>query len=244
VVGKRKVVYYRPDMDINVLKRKWWLTIIGTIFLGALGSGLWELAVKPPGTWISKAMYTVVTLGSHRLTDAIYREAARGHHEQASLDVLVILFAGIASLAFYISTNILSDLSVSDRSDEIRKAYHDTTLADFEEHTKQLKAQTALLRAEIRLIKRRSLRYVLGTCVMVMLMLVMLSFSCLRLQLASTLNQGFEQSMVFCQPYIDEHSALLLRSRYAGIQTKADYERIMQDLNRIAVANRLILPPS
>jgi hypothetical protein len=38
--------------------------VLGTIILGALGSGLWEL-VKPEFSWLGSSTLTVITLDSH-----------------------------------------------------------------------------------------------------------------------------------------------------------------------------------
>jgi hypothetical protein len=75
--------------------RKIALGLLGTILLGALGSGLWDLALKPGGRWLNEVFLTAVTLGSDYLKDQVYAEAARGYHEAAAADSyeLLILFA-------------------------------------------------------------------------------------------------------------------------------------------------------
>src|SRR5260370_30055063 len=70
------------------------LGFVATILLGALGSGLWELALRPMGLWLGKTIPTAATLGSTAAKDQIYLEAAKGIHEAASLELfwLTILF--------------------------------------------------------------------------------------------------------------------------------------------------------
>jgi hypothetical protein len=67
--------------------KRWFLAIPGALLVGALGSGLWEIGIKPAGTWIGRATLDVVTLGSSQLKDAVYLEAAKGNHEKASLEI-------------------------------------------------------------------------------------------------------------------------------------------------------------
>ena len=57
--------------------------IVGTVALGAVGSGLWEL-VKPALTFLWSIALTIVTLGLDRLRDDIYLEVARGLEERSA----------------------------------------------------------------------------------------------------------------------------------------------------------------
>ena len=52
------------------------LGIIGTIFLGALGSGLWEL-LKPIFVGTGEVLVSIVTLGLTNLRDGFYSNAER-----------------------------------------------------------------------------------------------------------------------------------------------------------------------
>jgi len=41
------------------------LGIVGTIVLGAFGSGLWDVGLKPVGQWLGRAILDVATLETH-----------------------------------------------------------------------------------------------------------------------------------------------------------------------------------
>ena len=75
------------------------LTILGALFLGALGSGLWEV-IKPLFTWLLAGSLHIVTLGLDSLRDGLYAEAAAGRAEGVSITMLsygIGLFGGITS---------------------------------------------------------------------------------------------------------------------------------------------------
>src|SRR5271167_1724021 len=79
--------------------------IFATVLLGAFGSGLWEIALRPVGLWLGKAILTGATLGSAVVKDRIYVEAAKGLHEANALQLFgllagVIAGASIASLSY------------------------------------------------------------------------------------------------------------------------------------------------
>src|SRR3989442_14883559 len=75
-------------------KLKWTLGIIGTILLGALGSGLWSVVFAPLGSTILKWLLSIVTLGIASARDALYVSAALGYRERPSL--ILLLGAGVA----------------------------------------------------------------------------------------------------------------------------------------------------
>ena len=52
----------------------------------------------------------------------------------------------------------------------------------------------------------------------------------------------FSQSMTICRPYMEERQAQMLASRFAGIQRRADYIDIIDELRRIAASNHRQLP--
>ena len=63
---------------------KWSWGIIGGIFLGALGSGLWEKILSPTLLWLfEKASYLLNSISSNYM-DSIYNEASNGFHEYYS----------------------------------------------------------------------------------------------------------------------------------------------------------------
>jgi hypothetical protein len=57
-------------------KKLLWLT--GTLFIGALGSGLWEAVIKPSMLWFGTLMLDLATLGLVSLSDGMYMDMATG----------------------------------------------------------------------------------------------------------------------------------------------------------------------
>ncbi len=70
-------------------KRKKVLTVvagvIGTILLGAIGSGLWERCLSPVADWTIKVVVSGMSLLSSTYKNGIYQEVAKGHHEYSAL---------------------------------------------------------------------------------------------------------------------------------------------------------------
>jgi len=69
------------------------LGALGTVVLGAFGSGLWDVVVKPSGLRVIQLVLSTVTLGSGAVKDRLYADAAKGPHEAVSLFMLGIVFS-------------------------------------------------------------------------------------------------------------------------------------------------------
>lgn len=79
-------------------RNKWVLGGIGTVVLGALGSGLWSTVFEPLGTAALKALLSIVTLGIAAAKDSVYREAAFGLAERPSVLILVFLASALVAI--------------------------------------------------------------------------------------------------------------------------------------------------
>ncbi|HMH52342.1 MAG TPA: hypothetical protein VK548_19035 [Candidatus Acidoferrum sp.] len=94
------------------------LTIVGTVLLGALGSGLWEF-VRPALTVFWSVALTIVTLGLDALRDDIYRDVARGLEEK-SARLLLSSAAGVL-LGLVLGFMTRAKLRKPDTGDALRR---------------------------------------------------------------------------------------------------------------------------
>lgn len=88
-------------MKINLSKLlKVALGVLATIFLGAIGSGLWERFLGPALDWLTKVSIGAFAWGLSSYRDSIYSNAAKGFHEAHSL-ALYTLILGLLPLAYF-----------------------------------------------------------------------------------------------------------------------------------------------
>jgi hypothetical protein len=83
--------YTEGFMDYYKLKQKL-LILAGALLVGALGSGLWEVALKPSLMWVATLVLDIATLGMNSLRDGLYLDVAKGSYERASLMSMSLLF--------------------------------------------------------------------------------------------------------------------------------------------------------
>ena len=74
---------------------------IVTILLGGIGSGLWELILKPSLGNLSNLILDIITFGTTSLKNNVYANVAKGLHNQESL------------LSFLIFTSIIMGICIS-----------------------------------------------------------------------------------------------------------------------------------
>lgn len=104
-------------MDTSKLKKKA-LWLAGTLLVGALGSGLWEAALKPSLFWVGTFVLDVATLGLTSLRDGLYEDVAKGSYERASVMIMALFFGLLSGAIFGVSMKYLVRKSANISIDE------------------------------------------------------------------------------------------------------------------------------
>jgi hypothetical protein len=190
--------------------------LVGTIVIGAVGSGLWDVAFRPGVNILSRVTLTVATLGLESARDSIYADVAMGHHELPSLYLLLAAFTAFMSIFGFISGQW---------------------------YFKRQRGRVAALSEEGRERRRnrlnRALSWLLGVfavfSVILLVRFVMINYT----NIAITY---FEQSLAICGPYLTDQEAKEIRSGFARIKKREDYVKIMQLLEGVAEPHGLKLP--
>jgi hypothetical protein len=191
------------------------LWILLTVLLGAVGSGLWEIALRPGGYWFWHAVLTAATFGSKFLKDQVYLEAAKGNHEAIANHSLMIvswICAAVFGSYFGFAMNWLRKLRSTEKT-------------------------PWLLR------NPRFIRPFLQSTIVFFLFLACMHFvQDLKVKTANELYTYFQQSLDICRPYINEHQEQILKSRFAALRTRDEYITIANELQQVADANHVMLP--
>ena len=205
-------------MQVRELKRGA-LWVLATVILGALGSGLWDIGIRPGGQWCWHALLTTVTLGSKVLKDQVYLEAAKGDHEGAarlSVTVLGWLFGAGSGIVLASMTYILGE----------RKARESGTSRSI-----SFLARLGGHRATVW-----------SVILFTIFLTVLFNIQSVKISASNQAYTYFQQSLTICQPYLSEHQAQMFKSRFAALQSRDEYIAIMNDLKQVAASNHLNLP--
>lgn len=77
-------------------------TSVGVVFLGAVGSGVWDRMGSDALDWTARAIITLIDALIGTYKDSIYREASLGFHEHAASTLYVYLLCVTAICIIFI----------------------------------------------------------------------------------------------------------------------------------------------
>jgi hypothetical protein len=204
------------------------LGLLGTILLGAVGSGFWELGLKPTFQWLGRMLLTAVTLGSNTVRDDIYKEAAKGLHETSSLQLYSLVILSL----FFMCSYGLGIASGGRSSRKFRK--------DLDELDDQ--AKLTVLEKKLASLKHQIYTAQLLVFGIILLFTTSQLINYLKVNQANAACTFFAQSMAICRPYLNDQQAKIFESRFASMDSRADFVAIVADLGRLAASNQRKLP--
>ena len=207
-------------------KRKWTLAILGTVFLGAVGSGLWDVFFKPVLFRGTDVLLTIVTLGLSVVKDSAYQKISLGFREEPSALSHTLLVLGLTTLVL-----ISYGLTVAMTNERARRLRVRGMSADERERW-EANHGGKLDRLEKQLTK---LVHPLGLSG-----LLAASFLLVQSLLGAYCNAAiahYRQSLAICRPYLEPGEADVIESRFALIRSKDDYVGVLARLDEVADAN-------
>ena len=194
------------------LKWKWIAGILGTLVLGALGSGLWNVVFAPLGSLIVKAMLSLATLGISSARDQVYATAALGYAERPS--VMLLVFFGIA---LFIAP--LAALTFNLLFSRLSRKLEDRSISDLERSNKR---SVRFLRILL------PLNALVGAMALVQILIA---------GYANTVVSRFHQSLAIATPHISSQERDNFLARFAKVRTRQDFLATFAELNAILLAH-------
>jgi len=221
-------------MELNITI-KWLLGIVGIIFLGALGSGLWSLLFEPLFKRFGKFFISVASLGLKSVQNQIYAEVAKGHRDR-SVKILMFILIGLILIPLIFS--LVSELKSQLFTQELKKA-----VQIVKKNNPKVDNFEAMVNNELKKIREeRRGKSRIQLMILCSVVLLFLLFQRLKILIIELSISHFEQCTNICLPYLtnDEHKKIL--SDFALIKNKDNYSAIMNKLKEVAERGNLILP--
>jgi hypothetical protein len=214
------------------LTEHWVLSIFVTILLGAIGSGLWDAALKPVTRKLGGVLFTMLTFGAKRARDKIYKGASMGHHELPSLYILLIcLSIGIAAL---ISSQIRLYAAVY--APELTGAHIVEKCIE-----KEAEKQKECIREAI---KEKMTPTVQILSLLATFICVVFGYRFAAVNRMNLVTTYYGQCLKAVRPFLTEAELFLIEQRYALMTTKEDYDEIIRQMAAVAKTNSASLPES
>jgi hypothetical protein len=190
--------------------------ILGTVILGAIGSGLWDAVLKPAFPKLADFMLTISTLGLQEMRDSIYVEIARGNYERASLGTFEMasgMFSGI-TVGMIVGVYVIN-----------RKSYIDNTDA---QNLKKLMISSKKIAIPALLIQSLFAGFII--------------FNATRMTYIVIAAGQLQQMQDIVAPFLSDDERIRLHSNVAQIRSREDFQNITDQMSKIAGKNGLSVP--
>ncbi|TNC85051.1 MAG: hypothetical protein CSH37_09045 [Thalassolituus sp.] len=213
---------------VELLKENWIFSIVSALVLGALGSGLWDIAFKPLFKKLGDVLFSVLTLGISKAKDSVYLEAAKGNKEQGGMYVARHL-AGIMS-GFLIASCVL----FLEAPQQVQES-HDVAVSC--QSVTDKKEMISCVRA-INLEKIKTLESLMVVYVpLALFVAVILMYGSLWMGAVNRVVTDYNQYMIICRPYLSEEDFLYINKDYALMKNKKEFDLIMEKIKEVAEKN-------
>ncbi len=225
---------------------KWIIGVFGTIILGAIGSGLWDLVLKSLWFSMSKFFLEIISSIFSSFKSATYKDISKGFHEGSSIATLVVSTT-ILSWVFgekcgemVGSISNINEKCANDGS-ELKSALQEKLPLN----TKKIEdLENQLVEAQITLQKlMRYKKYIayFGS----LFSLFAISFFLFLMMQTTYVNSAithFDQLLKIDAPFISEKEMIQIRSAFAQISSSEDYKEIILRLENIGKENNQKIP--
>jgi hypothetical protein len=190
----------------------YWWALLGTIVLGAVGSGVWDILAKPGLSSLGRLFLNIISLGSIKARDYVYENAALDPYPLPAVTITAFLAGGLIIIVFFGFTafkmKIMNALAIQGNSSEA-----DAKIPDKSEN-KEIFLPIGVRRRVIML-----LILVLG-CIIAQIYII------LATTLAISVRRFFEANVQICNPVLSLQEERKIRAQFASIKTKSDYEAL------------------
>lgn len=191
------------------------LGVIGAIFLGAIGSGVWENLLSPLMGVCTELAINIITLGKESFLNSIYEDIAKGFSERYSIELYYTVWFLVFSffLGYFRADKFSLKKKAKNLSDDEKEKYanRDKKFTNYLLFFLVLILFSLIIQGSVDRYKNRAIIYI-------------------------------EQSIRICSPYLSQKEINHLFSQFASIKTKEDYIALDENLRDIAGKNDKELP--
>lgn len=214
------------------------------IFIGAIGSGVWEYVLEPSLKSSSNFILRLATLGIDSFKDDLYKEISNGFHEKPSLSLLS------SFSAIYIGITLVIAFFAAFKAHEIRER-EQKILCDIEnmkepteKKIQDLPLDDRLVALEKMVMSSSSKKLVFYSYIFGLMVIIMSIVKAVTLTKDVYVNDAvthYEKLFNATRPYLETNEAILIKSEFAQIRKRSDYVNIIKKLEKTAINNDLLI---
>ncbi|WP_428385426.1 hypothetical protein [Nevskia ramosa] len=227
------------------------LSGIAALIVGGLGNGVWEYVLEPTFTWSLTGVLNIATLGVQSFKDDLYREIAKGFHEESSLSLANTLYywAGYGVVAgLFLFTRKTKDVvssiaAVSKELDDIESMVDGSAKPNKPEddiRTRISKLRDANLGVAPRAKFLHKAAYVLFSLGIAFFAWMIIGNAKGRYINSAIVH--YAQSLSIVAPLATNKELATFQSRFARVTSKADYEALISEIATVGARGDLRIP--
>lgn len=215
------------------------------IFIGAIGSGVWEYVLEPSLKSSSNFILRLATLGIESFKDDLYKEISNGFHERSSLSLLSSFSAIYIGLTLF--TAFLATFKAHGIREEEQKVLCriEKLKESTEKKVEDLQLEGRLVALEKRVMSSSSKKLVFYGYILCLTAVILSIGKAVTLTKDVYVNDAvthYEKLFNATRPYLETNEAILIKSEFAQIRKRSDYVKIIKKLEKTAINNDLIIP--
>lgn len=227
------------------------LGLVAALIVGGLGNGVWEYVLEPAFTWSVTGILNIATLGVQSFKDDLYREIAKGFHEESSLSLANALYYwvgyGVAFGLFLFTRrtkNLVSKISSHNKKLGDLEAIADGDV-DSREPNNDIRMRISKLREENSSLAPKAKLMHKAAYFLFALGIAFFAWMVIGMEKARYINSAivhYEQSLSIVTPLATDKELAAFKSRFARVASKGDYEALISDIAHVGERGRLKVP--
>jgi len=227
------------------------LGVIAALLVGGLGNGVWEYLLKPAFAWSISGIVNIATLGVQSFKDDLYREIAKGFHEESSLSLANALYYWVGYLVtcgLFLLTrkakNLVSRIESAVKELDDLEAIADGR-AEPNEPKGDIRVRISKLRTENSKLAPKAKLMHKATYVFLAFGIIFFAWMTIGTVKDRFINSAivhYQQSLLIVAPLATDKELAAFRSRFARIASKSDYELLISDIAHVGGRGGLMLP--
>lgn len=227
------------------------LGVIGALIVGGLGNGVWEYVLEPAFTWSLDGILNIATLGVQAFKDDVYREIAKGFHEESSLSLANTLYFWIGyGVAFGLflftrkTKDLVSRIATSKKELDDLEAIIDEqvkpsgTQDDLRLRISNLRKENLGLEPKAKLMHKAA--YVLFVFGIAFFGWMIIGNA--KDRYINSAIVYYEQALSIISPLATDKELAVFKSRFARVASKSDYEALISDITHLGDRGGLRVP--
>jgi hypothetical protein len=233
------------------LNKKAILGVIAALIVGGLGNGVWQYVLQPALTWSLDGILNIATLGVQSFKDELYREIAKGFHEESSLSLANSLYFWVGygvAFVFFLLTRKTKDLvsqsvAVDKELDDLEAIADGRTVPsepndDIQLRISNLRTKNSNFAPKLKIMHKSAyLLFALGIAFFAGMVI-----GTVKARYINTAIVHYEQSMSIVAPLANDKELAVFKSRFARITSKSEYEALMSDIARVGEQGGFKIP--